>query len=123
MTRTSWPRPSAASLRRVVEYRLAFRDRSPIFIEAPTLPGWGVAVAAQEVRRTRVHQQVPGHGGPAEEHAEPHLVALGARELDPVPLGAEGEGRAHHRAKPDIGRASWRERGCPSVSIRVGDVF
>src|SRR3546814_16946342 len=100
MTRTSWPRPSAASLRRVVEYRLAFRDRRPIFIEAPTLPGWGVAVAAQAVRRTRVHQKVPGPPGPAEGHAEHHLVAPGDSYPDPVPLGAPVQGTAHPPAQP-----------------------
>src|SRR5688572_5580190 len=98
MTRTSCPRSSAASLRRIVEYRLALRDRSPIFIEAPTLPGRAVATAPQEVRRTGVHEQPSGHARAPEEHAEPHLVALGQRQLDVVVAAAQGEGRVDHRA-------------------------
>ena len=84
MTRTSWPRSSAASLRRFVEYRLAFRDRRAIFIACGRYAAPEAAWRLPPVRYDRPGStsRRPAIAGAAEQHPEAHLVAVGEGQLD-----------------------------------------
>src|ERR671910_2916396 len=136
MTRTVWPRASAAARNRAVECRLGLRDKMASFIVAP-LKAWssvqtnapggvrrgGDCTAPTGERSLGIDDEPTTESPPAQQHAEAHLVAPGERQLDARPAPGDHDRRADHRspldgavARPhvpplhELGRADDRER-------------
>src|SRR5918995_2156398 len=137
MTRTVWPRASAAARNRAVECRLGLRDRMASFTVAP-LTAWsseqtnalgdgvrrgGDCSAPTGERLLGIDDEPTTKRTPAQQHAESHRVAPGKRELDAHPAPGDHDRRADHRspldtavARPhfpplhELGRGDDRER-------------
>src|SRR4029453_17129222 len=107
MTLTVWPRASAASRSRDVEYRFALRERMASFIgshgrsddrgvEIHLRRGGDCTAPAQE-GTCRIDDKPAPDRLPPQQHAEPHLVTPGEGELDGEALVAQHHARADDR--------------------------
>src|SRR5215510_11736204 len=112
MTRTLWPRASAAWRSRDVEYKFALRERRASFIgshersddrgvEIHLRRGGDCTAPAQE-GTCRIDDKPAPDRLPPQQHAEPHLISARQGQLDAEALVTQHDRRADHR--PDLER-------------------
>src|SRR6266545_2750751 len=105
MTRTVWPRASAASRSREVEYRLGLRERMAIFtIESQIREACrrGDCTSTTDEGLTRIYDETLTNCRTTEKHPETHLVASGEREINAETAAVHRQHGAHHRAPLDV---------------------
>src|SRR4029453_4679075 len=112
MTLTVWPRASAASRSRDVEYRFALRERMASFIGSHGrsddrgveihLRRGGDCTAPPQEGTCRIDDKPAPDRLPPQQHAEPHLVTASQGQLDAEALVTEHDRGAADR--PDLQR-------------------